>query len=240
MLPAGAEFAKLSGPAWLTVHVDGNLTGTPAESDAGVNTWIVSVTQGGGTPTMIQLQITVTGTSILAEDFNSYSGNQNNTQYQTGLKVAFGGSVARWSNTGTSTMHAVDLSGSGNWAIMFYQDNVITLTTGIAANTSGVTYKLDFDYGTAVYAQSNQATAATDGLSVQVLRADNSVLASNTYTPGAWSNPSNANLSAGHHGTLQYVGDGTGVVRLKIGPAGSLTSGRFQGEIDNIILKAAP
>ena len=240
LLPAGAEFAKLSGPAWLTVHVDGNLTGTPAESDAGVNTWIVSVTQGGGTPTMIQLQITVTGTSILAEDFNSYSGNQNNTQYQTGLKVAFGGSVARWSNTGTSTMHAVDLSGSGNWAIMFYQDNVITLTSGIAANTTGVTYKLDFDYGTAVYAGSSQATAAIDGLLVQVLRADNTVLASNTYSPGAWSNPSNANLSAGRHGTLQYVGDGSGVVRLRIGPTPPYTSGRFEGEIDNIILKALP
>ena len=240
LVPAGSVFAKLSGPAWLTVHADGSLTGTPAESDAGVNTWIVSVTQGGGTPTMIQLQITVTGTSILAEDFNSYSGNQNKTQYQTGLKVAFGGSVARWSNTGTSTMHAVDLSGSGNWAIMFYQDNVITLTSGIAANTTGVTYKLDFDYGTAVYAGSSQATAAIDGLLVQVLRADNTVLASNTYSPGAWSNPSNANLSAGRHGTLQYVGDGSGVVRLRIGPTPPYTSGRFEGEIDNIILKALP
>ena len=30
------------------------------------------------------------------------------------------------------------------------------------------------------------------------------------------------------------LGDGSGVVRLKIGPAGSTTSGRFQGEIDNL------
>ena len=112
--------------------------------------------------------------------------------------------------------------------------------SGIAANTTGVTYKLDFDYGTAVYAGSSQATAAIDGLLVQVLRADNTVLASNTYSPGAWSNPSNANLSAGRHGTLQYVGDGSGVVRLRIGPTPPYTSGRFEGEIDNIILKALP
>ena len=237
--PAGASFAKLSGPAWLTVHADGSLTGTPGESDAGVYTWIVSVTQGGA-PTMVQLQITVIGTSLLTEDFNNYSGNQNNTQYLTNLKVAYGGNLARWSKSGTSTMHAVDLSGSGNWAIMFYQDNVITLATGIAANSSGVTYKLDFDYGTAVYADSGQPTAATDGLLVEVLRADNSVLASNTCQAGAWSNPSNANLSAGKHGTLQYVGDGTGVVRLRIGPTPPYTSGRFEGAIDNIVLKAAP
>jgi len=237
--PAGAAFARVSGPAWLTIRADGSLTGTPGETDAGVNTWIVSVTQGGSAPTVIQLQITVIATS-LAEDFNSFTGNQNNTQYQTGLKVAYGGSVSRWSNAGYSTMHAVDLSGSGNWAIMFYQDNVITLTTGIAANSSGVTYKVEFDYGTAVYADAGQRTTAADDLRVEVLRADNTVLASSTYQPGAWSNPTNANLSAGRHGALQYVGDGSGVVRLRIGPTAPYTSGAFEGEIDNIILRVAP
>jgi len=242
--PAGAAFARVSGPAWLTVHADGSLTGTPGEADAGLNTWIVSVTQGGGAATFIQLQITVIGTTgiLFAENFDSYTGTQNNTQYQTGLKVAYDGNVSRWSNAGAGTMHAVDLSGSGNWAIMFYQDNVIILTTGIAANSNGVTYQLDFDYGTAVYGteQAAQRTLASDGLRVEVLRADNTTLASNTYQPGAWSNPANANLSAGKHGTLTYVGDGSGVVRLRIGPTAPYTSGRFEGEIDNIILKAAP
>jgi hypothetical protein len=60
------------------------------------------------------------------------------------------------------------------------------------------------------------------------------VLASNTYLPGAWSNPANANLSAGLHGSFQYVGDGSGVVKLRIGPTPPLNSGFFEGEIDNI------
>ena len=246
LLPAGATFAKVSGPAWLTIHADGSLTGTPGETDAGLNTWIVSVTQGGGAATFIQLQITVIGTTgiLFAENFDSYTGNQNNTQYQTGLKVAYGGNVTRWSNAGTSTMHAVNLNGAGNWAIMFYQDNVITQATGIAANSNGVTYQVDFDYGTAVYgtAQAAQRTLASDGLRVEVLRAAGTTLASNTYQPGAWSNPANANLSAGKHGTLQYVGDGSGVVRLRIGPTAPLTTGRFEGEIDNLIVSevAAP
>ncbi|MCX6878124.1 MAG: DUF4038 domain-containing protein [Verrucomicrobia bacterium] len=235
--PAGATFAKLSGPAWLTIHADGSLTGTPGESDAGVNTWTVSVTQGSGAPTLIQLQITVISTTgiLFAEDFSGYTtGNQSGSQDQSGLKIAYGGNVSKWSKSGFNSVHAVDLSGSGNWAIMFYQDNVITLATGIAANDNGVTYTVNFDYGTAVYAQSSQATAATDSLLVEVLRTDNSVRASNTYTPGTWSHPTNANLSAGKHGTLQYVGDGSGVVKLRIGPAGSSSTGRFQGEIDNI------
>ena len=237
--PAGATFAKQGGPAWLTIHADGSFTGTPAESDAGVNTWIVSVTQGSGAQSLIQLEMTVLSTTgiLFAEDFSGYTtGNQSGSQSHTGLKITYGGSVARWSKSGFNSLHAVDLSGSGNWAIMFYQDNAITLTTGIAANILGVTYKVDFDYGTAVYAQSSQATTATDGLLVEVLRADNTTLASDTYLPGTWSNPTNANLSAGHHGTLQYVGDGSGVVRLRIGPTAPYTSGRFEGEIDNITI----
>ncbi len=187
------------------------------------------------------LTATAGAVPIFTENFNSYSGNQNNTQYETGLQVAHTGSVTGWSKSGDGTMHAVDLSGAGNWAIMFWQNNVITQSTGIAANISGVTYQVDFDYGTAVYgtAQAAQATAATDGLLVEVLRPDNSVLASGTYTPGAWSHPSNANFSAGLHGTLQYVGDGSGVVKLRIGPAGTLDSGRFEGAIDNLTVAAA-
>ena len=242
LLPAGATFAKTSGPAWLTIQADGSFTGTPGETDVGLNTWIVSVTQGSGAPSLIQLQVTViSATGILfAENFDSYTGTQNNTQYQTGLKVAFNGNVARWSKSGTGTMHAVDLSGSGNWAIMFYQDNVITLTTGVAANTSGVTYKVEFDYGTGVYNGLSQRTTTADSLFVEVLRAAGTTLASGTYTPGAWDTSGNRNLSAGLHGTLTYVGDGSGVVKLRIGPTAPLTSGRFEGAIDNVTLKAVP
>jgi hypothetical protein len=180
-------------------------------------------------------------TIIFVENFNSYSGTQNNTQYQTGLNVAYDGTVAGWSNSGAGTMHSVDLSGLGNWAIMLWQDNVITKTVGIAANDLNASYELNFDYGTAVYANDFQRTTAADSLLVEVLRADNSVLASSTYTPGDWSNPSNANLSAGLQGTLAYVGDGTGDVRLRIGPAaGTFNQARFAGEIDNLSVTLIP
>lgn len=176
--------------------------------------------------------------TIFTEDFNSYAGNQNNTQSDTGLNVAHSGSVAGWSNSGAGTMHAVDL-GSSDWAIMFYQDNVITQSAGIAANDSGTSYEVTFDYGTGVYAQLSQKTEAVDSLLVEVLRFDNTVLASNTFTPGEWG-AGNHNLDGGLTGTLAYVGDGTGVVRLRIGPDGPLNSGNFEGEIDNISVDAVP
>jgi hypothetical protein len=197
-----------------------------------------------GTGILACLSATV-GAQIFTEDFNSYSGNQNNTQGDTGLEVAHSGTVASWTNSGAGTMHAVDLTNLGgesnpsDWAIMFWQDNVITQTVGIAANKSGTSYEVNFDYGTAVYAQTHmsQRTLAGDELLVVVLRGDNSVLASGTFAPGEWvdGTTGNWNLQAGLQGTLPYAGDGTGDVRLRIGPApGTLNQGRFAGEIDNL------
>ena len=39
-------YAKVSGPAWLSVAADGTLSGTPADSDVGANSWTVSVSDG--------------------------------------------------------------------------------------------------------------------------------------------------------------------------------------------------
>lgn len=245
--PIGAEFVALSGPSWLTIHPDGRLSGTPGEGDAGIDSWIVSVTEGDDPPFYIQLQITAAGSAgtLFAENFNRYAGNQNSTQADTGLKVAYAGNVADWSASGAGAMHAVDLanwSGEANpcdWAIMFYNDNVITLTTGIDANDTGVHYTVDFDYGTGVYAQLSQKTEATDSLLVEVLRSDNSVLASGTFSPGTWG-AGNHNLEEGLRGSVPYTGDGSGVVRLRIGPTPPYSSGRFEGGIDNIVIGVTP
>ena len=176
--------------------------------------------------------------TIFTEDFNGYVGNQNNTQGNTGLNVAHTGSVSGWSTSGAGTMHAVDF-GASDWAIMFWQDNVITQTVGIAANESGTSYEVTFDFGTADYA-GGQGTGAGDSILVEVLRGDDSVLASNTFTLGAWGD-GNYNLEAGLQGTLGYGGDGTGDVRLRIGPAaGNFNQGRFAGEIDNLSVVELP
>lgn len=40
------EFAKVSGPAWLNVAVDGSLSGSPTASDIGLNAFTISVSDG--------------------------------------------------------------------------------------------------------------------------------------------------------------------------------------------------
>jgi len=52
-------FAKVSGPAWLSVAADGVLSGTPPNSDVGSNSFTVSVSDGIAAPVQATLNITV-------------------------------------------------------------------------------------------------------------------------------------------------------------------------------------
>lgn len=54
------SFSKLSGPTWLAVASNGVVSGTPAASDEGVNSWIVEVSDGNGGTDTTTLQIMVT------------------------------------------------------------------------------------------------------------------------------------------------------------------------------------
>jgi hypothetical protein len=54
-------FAKVSGPAWLNVAANGLLSGTPANSDANTNTFVVSVKDTGGLSNTATLFIYVNG-----------------------------------------------------------------------------------------------------------------------------------------------------------------------------------
>lgn len=55
-------FSKISGPAWLAVTGGGALSGTPAASDSGLNSFTVRVTDGGGLFSEATLRITVVRT----------------------------------------------------------------------------------------------------------------------------------------------------------------------------------
>jgi hypothetical protein len=60
---ASLTFAKVSGPAWLTVASNGALSGTPTYSDVGANSFTVSVSDGIASPVEATLQITVDNTN---------------------------------------------------------------------------------------------------------------------------------------------------------------------------------
>ena len=86
----------------------------------------------------------------------------------------------------------------------------------------------------AVYQQGGQATGATDGLLIEVLRgSDDAVLHTFTHLPGAW--PGGASSFNLQPASFQYTGDGTGDIYLRIGPSNP-NVGRFGGAIDNLSL----
>ncbi len=55
------NFAKVSGPAWLTVAAGGALSGTPANANANTNTFVVSARDAGGQSNTATLYIYVNG-----------------------------------------------------------------------------------------------------------------------------------------------------------------------------------
>lgn len=184
-------------------------------------------------------------TVLLSENFNSFTapgGNFNGGQFESSLAVAFSGSVPNWSGTGGGVVHAVDIANvfpviddPRDFAVMIWQDNVITLNLGIpGSNVSGSPYEVSFSASPAVYQAPSQQTSLTDGLLIEVLRPDNSVLSSHTHNPGAWAGT--INLAAAG---FSYTGDGTGDVRLRVGPS-AFNSGRFGGAIDDLTLSQVP
>ena len=108
------------------------------------------------------------------------------------------------------------------------------MSTGFAANTSGVIYTMTFDLGPSVWAAAYQASNGTDGLVVSLLRANGTTVASTSQLAGAWNGTSTAQ-DAMTSRTFVYTGDGTGVVRIKISSINP-SADRFGGAIDNIVV----
>jgi hypothetical protein len=68
-------FAKVSGPAWLTVAAGGTLSGTPLSSAVGTNSFVVSVTDPGGLSNTALMNLTVQAAPpIVASITNAASG----------------------------------------------------------------------------------------------------------------------------------------------------------------------
>jgi len=176
---------------------------------------------------------------LFSDNFNGYyNGNQNALQIDTGLQISFGGLLPGWTASGDGAIHAVNQDGLGNYAIMIFDGNpnpnVVTMASGIAANTAGLQYQVAFEAGPAAYAHTFEETTAAQILEINVLRGDNSVLYQWQQHMGAW--PQALTFSPY---SFDYVGDGSGPVRLQITTA---TPGDviFSGALDNLSLAQVP
>jgi hypothetical protein len=190
------------------------------------------------------------GAQIYREDFESFTapaGNFNGGptgQFGTGLDVAFGGNLAGWDKSGGGSIHIVDRanqwSAAGaamarNFAVMLWQDNVITQQAAIpGSNQAGTGYRVELLAAPAVYKDAPQVTTASDGIKIEILRAsDNVVLHSFVHRPGEFMGAAgDLGLAAA---SFTYAGDGSGDIKLRLGPS-VFNNGRFGGVVDELVL----
>ena len=111
--------------------------------------------------------------------------------------------------------------------------NAVTLNTGIDANGAGREYRVSFAASPSIWAGASQATADDDGLLLQVLREDATVLAWHVHRPGAWTGKHDSQKFKA--ASFVYKGDGTGNVKLHI--TSSDYTGRFGGAIDDLTVE---
>ena len=174
--------------------------------------------------------------AIFSENFNSITQGYTGTQAHTNLTVGAWDTLTGWTSAGTHAIHDVDriLGAEKDIAVSFYNNNEITLSTGFAANASGVAYTMTFEVGPSVWSGSGQASNSTDGLVVSLLRANGTTVASTSQLAGAWNGTSTAQ-DAMTSRTFVYTGDGTGDVRIKVANINP-SADRFGGAIDNIVV----
>jgi len=113
------------------------------------------------------------------------------------------------------------------------QANALTLMSAISANEDGRAYRATFAAGPSVWAGAGQATANGDGLILQILRKDGTVLAWHVHRPGAWSGKADAQKL--ETASFVYTGDGTGDVTLHM--TSSDYTGRFGGAVDDLTIE---
>lgn len=111
--------------------------------------------------------------------------------------------------------------------------NVLTLENSITTNEKGTQYELRFKAGPSVWAAAFQRTTAADGLQIDLLRDDGSVLAGFRHNPGPWSGTRDSQELKSAR--FFYTGDGSGGIRIRITSA-SPGSGRFGGAIDDLAI----
>ncbi len=209
----------------------GNTVVTASAQDAAGNVANGSFTITVRDTTAPVISVAPPAEDLFAENFNGFFGGIRDTQqYLTMLWLSFNGQLPGWHVAGFHALHAIDLSGSGNYGAMIYNDNVITSMDAIAANEHGVDYLVKFASAPAVYATPGEATTADDGLIIRLLRADNSVAFEFVHQPGAYTGVSSLTPVV-----LNYTGDGSGALRVRISslrPA----SGRFGGLIEDLVI----
>jgi hypothetical protein len=117
-------YAKVSGPAWLTVAGNGALSGTPVSTNVGPNSFVISATNPGGLSTEATMNITVTAAPPVVSTLSfqgstiqlSWSGGVSPYQVQMTTNLA----NPDWQDVGGTTTGG-SLTVTPTNAAMFYR-----------------------------------------------------------------------------------------------------------------------
>jgi hypothetical protein len=117
-------FAKISGPAWLTVASSGALSGMTGPSDGGLNSWTVDVYDGKGGGDRCTLNITVDAPVLIPKTgWSLHYVDSEETSAEDGAAVnAFDGNTAtiwhtEWSASNPAHPHEIQINLGGSYNI---------------------------------------------------------------------------------------------------------------------------
>ncbi|TXL18463.1 hypothetical protein BMR04_01200, partial [Methylococcaceae bacterium HT3] len=113
-------YSKTSGPDWLTIAANGDLTGAPSTADQGINSFGVQVTDGQNSDSAtLNIEVTLPDSAITVEliidntDNNtSYTGTWKNS---SGTSPWNGGSL--YSSSGSTFRWNTDITTTGTYAV---------------------------------------------------------------------------------------------------------------------------
>ena len=168
---------------------------------------------------------------IFSDNFNAYRGTPVGQQPGTGRLVYTNGTLPGWVNSaGNGSLNAVD-RGNGDYAIMFYDRNVMFYGTPIAANERGKTYTVTFESSIAASSNAAQVTGP-QSYAAFVINGVEGNIATFEFRP-------DLTTTAFLTRSFTYTGTGSGGIYLNIVDGGS-DDGRYGAAVDNVSVTDAP
>ncbi|MGB0743350.1 MAG: putative Ig domain-containing protein, partial [Opitutales bacterium] len=170
-------FAKVSGPAWLSIAGDGTLSGTPANQDVGINSFTVSVTDGSTPAVQATLNITV--------------NNVNDAPVFTVDPIPGGSVVEDEAYTGTLAGSATDEDGDPlvyakvagpAWLIVASDGTLSGTPTGSDIGLNSFTVSASDGIATAVQATLDISVSAVSASSSKLVRTTLSAVGNDNWT----------------------------------------------------------
>jgi hypothetical protein len=131
------SFARVSGPSWLKVAADGALSGAPESSNLGLNSFVVSVSDGEFAAVEETLQVTVIDADVESKILEDASFENVGTPSTNGNWAEIS---ASWNDSGSGTNEvarkAFSSESDGDWAVRLktvgpiYQDLNVSVSEG--------------------------------------------------------------------------------------------------------------